>query len=70
MTGDGVNETPYEAEPAFGCPVGRDSCPQPGADPVRNYMDYSNDACLESFSKGQRKRMDDVLDLFRPGLSH
>lgn len=68
--GDEVNDTPYEASPAFGCQIGRDTCPQAGKDPVRNYMDYSDDACLETFSKGQRKRMDEMLDLFRPGLSN
>ena len=29
----------------------------PGVDPIHNYMDYSNDACLNTFSKGQIKRM-------------
>jgi len=68
--GDEVNDTPFEASPAFGCQIGRDTCPQGGKDPVRNYMDYSDDACLETFSKGQRKRMDEMLDLFRPNLSN
>ncbi|KAF8182342.1 hypothetical protein BJ912DRAFT_597408 [Pholiota molesta] len=32
--GDGVDDTPSEAEPASGCPTGRDTCPQPGPDPI------------------------------------
>lgn len=48
---DGVPDTPVERSPASGCPVNppRDSCPsQPGLDPVRNFMDYSDDACMTS----------------------
>jgi hypothetical protein len=66
--GDSVADTPFEASPAFGCQVGRDTCPQNGADPVRNYMDYSDDRCFTGFSKGQRKLMNEALPLLRPNL--
>lgn len=69
--GDEVADTPYEAEPAFGCPIGRDTCTDdPGLDPVTNYMDYSDDACLVKLSKGQRKRVKNAVDLYRPGLGN
>lgn len=45
-TGDGdfVDDTPFEAVEAYGCEIGRDTCPDdPGTDPVTNYMDYSDE---------------------------
>jgi Pregnancy-associated plasma protein-A len=57
-TGDGVSDTNREREPAYGCPIGRDTCPDSvGSDPVQNYMDYTDDSCLSSFTAGQYNRM-------------
>ncbi len=65
----GVGDTPAQRSPTQGCPVGRDSCPNaPGADPIFNYMDYSDDACMDEFSSGQENRMDDQVATFRPSL--
>jgi hypothetical protein len=66
--GDEVDDTAFEAEPAFGCPIGRNTCPQPGFDPVQNYMDYSDDGCLTEFTAGQDVRMDDLVSVYRPSL--
>jgi hypothetical protein len=66
--GDEVDDTPFEAEPAFGCPIGRNTCPQPGLDPVQNYMDYSDDGCLIEFTRGQDERMDEIVAVYRPSL--
>ncbi|WAS96217.1 zinc metalloprotease [Nannocystis punicea] len=64
--GDRVADTPCEAGPAFGCPVGRDSCPElPGEDPIFNYMDYTTDACIDSFTHGQVTRMAYQLAVYR-----
>jgi len=57
MRNDYVTDTPAEAFPASGCPIGSDSCDAPGVDPIHNYMDYSYDPCLNRFSKGQAQRM-------------
>jgi hypothetical protein len=64
--GDSVDDTPAEASPASGCPVGRDTCPDdPGLDPVENFMDYTIDSCMFTFSVGQHARMAAAWDLFR-----
>ena len=55
--GDGVSDTPHEAGPAFGCNVGRNTCPSNGDDPVHNFMDYSLDCCVYLFTNGQNDRM-------------
>jgi hypothetical protein len=66
--GDWVDDTPFEASPAYGCPLGRDTCVQPGEDPIHNYMDYSDDVCYSEFTSGQDDRMDAAVATFRPSL--
>jgi hypothetical protein len=67
--GDYVDDTAFEASPAFGCPVGRDSCPNhAGNDPIENFMDYSDDSCLIHFSTMQGARMRLQTATYRPLL--
>ncbi len=66
--GDDVADTPYEASGASGCPVGRDTCPDPGLDPIENFMDYSNDTCMVEFTAGQGARMDSMMGIYKPSL--
>ncbi|KAI5828474.1 zincin [Schizophyllum commune Tattone D] len=65
--GDNVDDTPAEAQPNSGCPTtAPDTCPDSaGSDPINNFMDYSYDACLDSFSKGQISRLQDQMATFR-----
>ncbi len=59
--GDGVPDTPAEYGPNFGdCSTPVDTCTGRrlgGNDPIHNYMDYSDDACLSQFSSGQYIRI-------------
>jgi hypothetical protein len=54
---DRVADTPAEAFATEGCPVVKDTCSARGADPVHNYMDYSDDDCMNRFTPGQSRRM-------------
>ena len=63
--GDYVEDTPSERSPASLCPIGRDTCPVPGFDPIHNYMDYSDDFCYSQFTAGQAVRMQQFFAGFR-----
>jgi hypothetical protein len=63
--GDYVSDTPPQRTPGYGCPVGQDSCAKGGLDPIENFMDYSDDACMNRFTKGQDDRMDAVFSAYR-----
>ena len=60
--GDAVCDTPPTTGSA-GC--GPLSCPETL---VENFMDYSNDQCMDSFTQGQALRMLSRLETARPGV--
>ena len=64
-SGDKVDDTPAEASPQFFC-IERDSCStRPGIDPIHNFMDYVDDACMFEFSGDQQARMRDQWVTYR-----
>ena len=56
---DGVEDTPKQGNFTAGCPDGfRTSCTNgEQGDMYMNYMDFTNDACMNLFTKGQKQRM-------------
>ncbi len=64
---DLVDDTPAEKTPGYGCPEGRDTCKAAGVDPIDNFMDYSDDICMDRFSTGQAARMASQWATFRSG---
>ena len=59
---DFCDDTPNADEPNAGCPTGFDSCEDSeGPDMIENYMDYTDDSCLNLFTADQKDRMQAVL---------
>ena len=55
---DSIRDTPRQKSSTNGCPTSRNSCLfYTGVDPIHNYMDYSDDICLNEFTSGQMNRM-------------
>ena len=62
---DFCNDTPEAGAANYGCPVGTNSCtaaPDAGVDMIENYMDYTDDLCMNIFTNDQKMRMRTVLE--------
>lgn len=59
---DYCNDTPQAGWENYDCADTYDSCPSsPGNDMTENYMDYSNDICMNIFTADQKARMMAVM---------
>lgn len=56
---DFVSDTPTSDAANYGCATGHVSCGT--TDMVQNYMDYSDDACMNLYTVGQKNRMRAIL---------
>lgn len=65
-SGDYLCDTNSESGPNFGCPTNPTSCGSP--DPITNYMDYTDDLCMEMFTVEQSRRMRCALTSYRTNL--
>lgn len=63
---DYCNDTPAAAAANYGCPTGTNSCTggsYPGNDMIENYMDYTDDPCMNIFTADQKTRIRTVMDV-------
>ncbi|GAA4289546.1 M43 family zinc metalloprotease [Aestuariibaculum suncheonense] len=67
-SGDFCADTPAVAEANELCPENVDSCPTGGADMVENYMDYTQDSCMNIFTIDQKSRMQATMSSSRLSL--
>ena len=70
---DNVNDTPTQEEANYNCPGfphNPNSCNtnNQNGDMFMNYMDYTNDACMNLFTEGQKSRMIAAINQYRPNL--
>jgi len=70
---DNVSDTPTQQEENYSCPSfphNANSCntTNPDGDMFMNYMDYTNDACMNLFTAGQKTRMIAAINQYRDNL--
>ena len=56
---DFVSDTPKSDRPNYGCPTSARHCRS--NDQFMNYMDYTDDACMNMFTTGQKTRMRSIF---------
>ena len=59
---DFCDDTPNAGGPNYGCSE-NDSCTGDGPDMIENYMDYTDDACMNIFTLDQKARIRAVLEV-------
>eukprot|EP00594_Rhizosolenia_setigera_P013832 CAMPEP_0178955528 /NCGR_PEP_ID=MMETSP0789-20121207/9658_1 /TAXON_ID=3005 /ORGANISM="Rhizosolenia setigera, Strain CCMP 1694" /LENGTH=334 /DNA_ID=CAMNT_0020637175 /DNA_START=563 /DNA_END=1567 /DNA_ORIENTATION=+ len=64
-SGDFVGDTAPQKSFTIGCPARQDTCSGEGFDPIHNFMDYSDDCCMDSFTPNQKDRMVSMIQYYR-----
>lgn len=67
---DLVDDTPEQEVENYGCPTHPSPTCSNSGDMFQNFMDYSNDACMNLFTEGQKNRMHATLETERTNLSN
>jgi hypothetical protein len=67
---DMVHDTPNQADESYGCPNFPASSCSNTSDMFSNYMDYSDDDCMNIFTQGQSNRMRAAIDVSRASLKN
>ena len=62
--GDNCADTPSVDAPNYGCPTGHDSCVPGSPDMIENYMDYTDDSCMNIFTVNQKSIITSVMNTF------
>ncbi len=62
--GDNCADTPSVDAPNYGCPTGHDSCTAGSPDMIENYMDYTDDSCMNIFTVEQKAIITSVMNTF------
>ena len=68
---DNVTDTPNQEEWNYNCPAfphNANACGTPNGDMFMNYMDYTNDACMNLFTNGQKTRMISAINQYRSNM--
>ena len=69
---DFINDTPPQKEGSRGCPVfpyvDIECNNGPNGRNYSNYMDYTNDMCMNMFTQGQVQRMNAILNITRKSI--
>ena len=67
---DLVEDTPIQEIENYGCPSHPSPTCSNNGDMFQNFMDYSNDACMNLFTNGQKDRMHATLNTQRANISN
>jgi len=67
ISDDGLEDTPMQLNPYFDCPT-HPAISCGSADMFMNFMNFTDDACMHFFTKGQVEKMESTLTLERADL--